>query len=387
MTSRDLVQDNIDAIGQLFPNCLKEVQGEDGKPERGIDFEVLKQELSRSVIEGRPERYEFNWPGKRAASLTANTPIKATLRPCREESVNFDTTENLYIEGDNLDVLKLLCDNYRGKVKMIYIDPPYNTGNDFIYEDDFAQTGEEYRSISGDYDDQGNRLAKNTTASGRFHTDWLNMMYPRLRIAQKLLSEDGVIFISISDAEIKNLMNIVFEIFGENNFVANFIWNSTKSVTNTALVSVSHTYNVAVFKNIEYFIEHRSHFRLPDTGEGFSNPDNDPRGAWKADPFQVGGWRPNQQYEIVNPNTGEVYRPNPGSSWKNDYNKFQELLRDGRIVFGKTGEGGPQRKRFIWEAEERGKVAKTWWDDVDTTTNGTQELKKMLALSQQMVDF
>ena len=217
MTSRDLVQDNIDAIGQLFPNCIKEVLGEDGKPERGIDFEVLKQELSRSVIEGRPERYEFNWPGKRAASLTANTPIKATLRPCREESVNFDTTENLYIEGDNLDVLKLLCDNYRGKIKMIYIDPPYNTGNDFVYKDDFAQNGEEYRSISGDYDDQGNRLTKNTTASGRFHTDWLNMMYPRLKIAQKLLSDDGVIFISIDDREQVLLRMICNEIFGENN--------------------------------------------------------------------------------------------------------------------------------------------------------------------------
>lgn len=245
MTSRDLVQDNIDAIGQLFPNCIKEVQGEDGKLERGIDFEVLKQELSRSVIEGRPERYEFNWPGKRAASLTANTPIKATLRPCRKESVNFDTTENLYIEGDNLDVLKLLCDNYRGKIKMIYIDPPYNTGNDFVYKDDFAQTGEEYRSISGDYDDQGNRLTKNTTANGRFHTDWLNMMYPRLKIAQKLLSDDGVIFISIDDNEVENLKKICDEVFGASNFIGQ--WNWFKSATPPNL-------SKKIKKNIEYIL-------------------------------------------------------------------------------------------------------------------------------------
>ncbi len=214
MTSRDLVQDNIEAIGKLFPNCIKEVRNADGALEHQIDFDALKQELSRSVIEGRPERYEFNWPGKRAAALLANTPIQATLRPCREESVNFDTTENLYIEGDNLDVLKLLCDNYRGKIKMIYIDPPYNTGNDFVYEDDFAQTGEEYRSISGDYDDQGNRLTKNTTASGRFHTDWLNMMYPRLKIAQKLLRDDGVIAISIGCDEVHNLMKLCQDLFG-----------------------------------------------------------------------------------------------------------------------------------------------------------------------------
>ena len=248
MTSRDLVQDNIDAIGQLFPNCIKEVQGEDGKPEHRIDFDVLKQELSRSVIEGRPERYEFNWPGKRAAALLANTPIQATLRPCREESVNFDTTENLYIEGDNLDVLKLLCDNYRGKIKMIYIDPPYNTGNDFVYEDDFAQTGEEYRSISGDYDDQGNRLTKNTTASGRFHTDWLNMMYPRLKIAQKLLTTDGVIAISISYDELHNLMKICQDLFGNKQVFA--VTVQTSGGKPNGSFNISNEYVVFIIPNV-----------------------------------------------------------------------------------------------------------------------------------------
>lgn len=203
------------------------------------------------------------------------------------------------------------------------------------------------------------------------------MMYPRLKLARNLLRDDGVIFMTIGDDEITNLRKLADEIFGEANFAADYIWNATKSVTNTALVSVSHNYNVVMFRNINYFIEHRAEFRLIEDGEGFSNPDNDSRGLWKADPFQVGGWRPNQQYEIVNPNTGTVYRPNPGCSWKNDYDKFQELVKDNRIVFGTTGEGGPQRKRFIWEAQERGKVSKTWWDDVETTTNGTQLLKKM----------
>lgn len=203
------------------------------------------------------------------------------------------------------------------------------------------------------------------------------MIYPRLRLARSLLTDDGVIFISIDDNEQANLKKVCDEIFGENNFVADILWNSTKSVTNTALISVSHTHNLVYFKNMEYFVKNRMKFRLPDDGEGFSNPDNDPRGAWKADPFQVGGWRPNQQYEIINPKTGKIYKPNPGCSWKNDYEHFQKLLEDNRIVFGKTGESAPQRKRFINEAVERGRVAKTWWDDVDTTTNGTLLLKEI----------
>ncbi len=248
MTSRDLVQDNVEAIGKLFPNCIKEVRTSDGV-KLSIDFEALKQELSHSLIESRTERYEFNWPGKRAAALLANTPIEATLRPCREESVNFDTTENLYIEGDNLDVLKLLCDNYRGKIKMIYIDPPYNTGNDFIYEDDFAKSGEEFRAVSGDYDDQGNRLVKNTTANGRFHTDWLNMMYSRLKVAYKLLSDDGVVFISIDDGELTNIRRLCDEIFGEESFIANFIWEKRLNRENRKEVSVRHDYVVFYSNN------------------------------------------------------------------------------------------------------------------------------------------
>ena len=376
MESVDMTEKNIEKIGELFPSCITESKDENGNLKKAINFEMLKQLLSKDVIDG-DEAYEFTWVGKKASIVEANKPIRKTLRPCKEESVNWDDTENLYIEGDNLEVLKLLQESYLGKVKMIYIDPPYNTGNDFIYNDDFKVQSEEWSVESGAVDEEGNRLFRNTDSNGRFHSDWCSMIYSRLMLARNLLSDDGAIFISISDAEFQNLKNICDQIFGDSNYCGDIIWNSTKSVTNTALISVSHTYNLIYFKNIRYFIENRSEFRIPDNGEGFENPDNDPRGPWKADPFQVGGWRPNQQYEIKNPNTGVVYKPNEGCSWKNDKQKFNELILDNRIVFGKSGEGGPQRKRFIWEAQERGKVVKTWWDDVETTTNGTQMLKRM----------
>lgn len=378
----DLTSENIEKIAALFPNCITEMPDEErSTPEkkvykRAINFEMLKQMLSPDVVDG-DEAYEFTWVGKKAAIVEANKPIRKTLRPCVAESKDWDTTENLYIEGDNLEVLKLLQESYLGKVKMIYIDPPYNTGNDFIYADDFKMESEEWKVESGEWSEEGDRLFKNTDTNGRFHSDWCSMIYSRLMLARNLLTDDGVIFISISDAEVDNLKKICDEVMGAKNYLGDIIWNSTKSVTNTALISVSHTYNLVYFRNIEYFVNHRNEFRLPEKGEGFSNPDNDPRGEWKADPFQVGGWRPNQQYDIVNPKTGVVYKPNPGCSWKNDYVNFQRLLKDNRIVFGSTGEAGPQRKRFIWEAQERGMVAKTIWDDVETTTNGTQLLKKL----------
>ena len=380
--SPDLTSGNIEKIAALFPNCITEALDEErSTPEkkvykRAVNFEMLKQMLSPDVVDG-DEAYEFTWVGKKAAIVEANKPIRKTLRPCVAESKDWDTTENLYIEGDNLEVLKLLQESYLGKVKMIYIDPPYNTGNDFIYADDFKMESEEWKVESGEWSEEGDRLFKNTDTNGRFHSDWCSMIYSRLMLARNLLTDDGVIFISISDAEVDNLKKICDEVMGAKNYLGDIIWNSTKSVTNTALISVSHTYNLVYFRNIEYFVNHRNEFRLPEKGEGFSNPDNDPRGEWKADPFQVGGWRPNQQYDIVNPKTGVVYKPNPGCSWKNDYVNFQRLLKDNRIVFGSTGEAGPQRKRFIWEAQERGMVAKTIWDDVETTTNGTQLLKKL----------
>lgn len=256
--------------------------------------------------------------------------------------------DNLLIKGNNLLALHSLKKRFAGKVKLIYIDPPYNTGNDsFGYNDSFN------------------------------HSSWLVFMKNRLEIARDLLREDGVIFVQCDDNEQAYLKVLMDEVFGRDNFVANFIWNSTKSVTNTAIVSVAHTHTLTYFKHIQYIVENRTEFRIPENGVGFTNPDNDSRGTWKADPFQVGGWRPNQQYEITNPNTGVVYKPNEGCSWKNDYNKFQELLKNNRIVFGVDGTSAPQRKRFLTEALERGKVVTTIWNDVGTTTNGTQHLKQL----------
>lgn len=263
---------------------------------------------------------------------------------------NGTITDNLIIKGNNLLALHSLKKEFAGKVKLIYIDPPYNTGNDgFKYNDSFN------------------------------HSTWLTFMKNRLMIAKLLLKNSGVIFISLDDREAHYAKVLCDEVFGYENFLSDIIWNSTKSVTNTAIISNSHTHTLVYFKNKSYYVKNRMEFRLQEDGVGFSNPDNDSRGVWKADPFQVGGWRPNQQYEIRNPNTGVVYKPNEGCSWKNDFTKFKELLEDNRIVFGVDGNAGPQRKRFLSEAMERGKVAKTIWDDLETTTNGTQHLKNLFS--------
>jgi adenine-specific DNA-methyltransferase len=365
--SLDILKVNIEKIKEIFPEVVSENR---------VNFEKLQLLLS-NAISSNDELYGLNWWGKNEAIREVLKPSLATLRPCKEESVNWDTTENLYIEGDNLEVLKLLQKSYNGKVKMIYIDPPYNTGKDFVYKDNYKDNLKNYLAQTGQIDEEGVKQSTNTKDDGRYHSNWLNMMYPRLKLARNLLTDDGVIFISIDDNEVDNLRKICDEIFGEVNFMGCIMWNSTKSVTNTALISVSHNYNLVFAKNIEYFIKNRHHFRLIESGDGFSNPDNDTRGPWKADPFQVGGWRPNQQYEIINPKTGEKYLPNSGSSWKNDYDKFQILLKENRIIFGATGDAGPQRKRFLSEALDRGKVTKTWWDEVGTTTNGTTMVKNL----------
>lgn len=253
MQTTNIVDENIKRIGELFPNCLTERLNAEGKPEVAIDFDQLRQELSKDIVEGQEERYQFTWPDKRNAIRLANAPTTDTLRPCREESVDFDNTQNLYIEGDNLQVLKLLRENYLGKVKMIYIDPPYNTGNDFVYNDDFAQSSAEYIHNSGQTDEEGNRLVANTENNGRFHTDWLNMIYPRLKVAKDLLSEDGVIFISIDDNEQKNLKNICDEVFGENNFIADLIWANKEGggSSDSRLFRIKHEHILCFAKRIE----------------------------------------------------------------------------------------------------------------------------------------
>ena len=251
MQTANKADENFRALAAMFPNAVTETIDENGEVVRAIDKDVLMQEISVKVVEGKDERYQFTWPDKKKSVLLANAPISKTLRPCREESVDFDTTENLYIEGDNLEVLKLLQETYLGKIKMIYIDPPYNTGNDFVYEDDFAQSADEYLANSGQFDDYGNRLVTNTESNGRFHTDWLNMMFTRLRLAKDLLTDDGVIFISIDDNEIDNLSKMCSDVFGEMNFVCKFIWKSKLGkVGTTSTISATHEYILCYSKNI-----------------------------------------------------------------------------------------------------------------------------------------
>ncbi len=367
-TSSDIFAKQLAQFKKIFPQFISENK---------IDFDALQSFLDANKLSADvKDKYTFSWAGKHKSFQAISRPSLATLNPKKSESVDFNNSQNLFIEGDNLEVLKLLQANYHGKIKMIYIDPPYNTGKDFIYKDNFTQHKNDYfEQICASKN--GIKLETNPDSNGRFHSDWLSMMYPRLFLAKQLLTDDGVIFVSIDDNEQHHLKMIMNEVFGEENFMAHICWNSTKSITNKALISVSHNTNFVYARNKDYFIENRKEFRLLEDGKGFENPDNDPRGKWKADPFQVGGWRPNQQYEIKNPNTEVIYLPNDNCSWKNDYNKFRELLNDNRIVFGKNGEGEPQRKRFLSEALSRGKVAKTWWDDVGTTTNGTKEIKKL----------
>ncbi|PKK89312.1 MAG: site-specific DNA-methyltransferase [Candidatus Wallbacteria bacterium HGW-Wallbacteria-1] len=345
MHSPNLTQENIARIQELFPGCVTEVQDEGGKLRFAVDFDQLRQELSESMVEGPQERYHLNWPGKREALLTANAPIAKTLRPCREESVDFDTTKNLFIEGDNLDALKLLQETYLGKVKMIYIDPPYNTGNDFIYEDDFAENAEEFLKRSNQKDDEGNRLVANTESNGRFHSDWLSMIYPRLKLARNLLKDDGVIFISIDDNEAPNLRKVCDEIFGAENFIAEFIWKRrASSAMADNNVSADHEYVIAYQKgSLEGFIGFEKDFK------NYQNPDNDPRGPWVLGDLTVGmtaSMRPNQAYDLVDPQTGIYYPHNPNRVWAYIPSSMQRMLDEGRVVFPDDPSRRPMQKRF-----------------------------------------
>ena len=304
----DMTQKNIDKISQLFPNCITEIKDENGKLRKAVNFELLQQMLSDEISD-KDEAYEFTWVGKNAAIVEANKPIRKTLRPCKEESVNWNSTENLYIEGDNLEVLKLLQESYLGKVKMIYIDPPYNTGNDFIYRDDFTSSSEEYAEDAGLFDDEGNRMFKNTDTNGRFHSDWCSMIYSRLLLARNLLADDGVIFISIDDNEADNLKKICGEVFGESNFVAQLIWERAFSPKNDArFISNSHDYVLMIAKSIDNFVIGR----LPRTEEAnarYSNPDNDPRGVWMSSDISVKTYNAENDYPITTPSGRVVETP------------------------------------------------------------------------------
>lgn len=331
MQTLDGVQDNIDKIAALFPNCITERKDAEGKVTLAIDFDKLRQELSSEIVEGREERYQFTWPDKKKAILLANSPINATLRPCREESVDFDNTQNLYIEGDNLDVLKCLKETYLGKVKMIYIDPPYNTGNDFVYEDDFAESTSEYLANSGQYDEQGNRLVTNSESNGRFHTDWLNMMYPRLKVARDLLTDDGVIFISIDDNEVENLQKVCDEIFGENCFVATFPWRKRTSKSDVPFgISQDYEWGLCYAKSVSFKAgiegKERKYFETEDF----------PNRPWRIHDLTkqtTASERPNSYFTIVNPKNGESYPANPNRTWAITEDTFNLYYNVDRIVF------------------------------------------------------
>lgn len=378
MHTPDITESNIEKIGQLFPNCLSEHIGEDGKVEKVIDFDLLRQELSKEIVEGPQERYQFTWPDKKKAIRLANTPSTMTLRPCREESVDFDNTENLYIEGDNLEVLKLLREDYLGKIKLIYIDPPYNTGSDFVYEDDFSQATDAYISTSGQIDSEGNRLVQNTESNGRFHTDWLNMLYPRLKIARDLLTNDGVIFISIDDNEAKNLRNIADEVFGSANFLAQVVWERAYSPINLMKhFSPSHDYIIAYAKNIDLAVCNGIP-RSDEANERYSNPDNDPRGAWKSSDLSVGPAVQSNIYPITTP-SGRTVVPPSGYSWRLSEQKFKEYVNDNRIWFGENGNNVPSIKRFLSELRKTGITPMTFWryEDVGHSQDATQKLAKL----------
>jgi len=379
MQTTNIVDENIKRIGELFPNCITERLNDEGKPEMAIDFDQLRQELSKDIVEGNEERYQFTWPDKRNAIRLANAPTTDTLRPCREESVDFDNTQNLYIEGDNLQVLKLLRENYLGKVKMIYIDPPYNTGNDFVYNDDFSQTTGEYMHNSGQEDEEGNRLVANTESNGRFHTDWLNMIYPRLKVAKDLLSEDGVIFISIDDNEESNLKKLCDEIFGEHNFVASAVWRSSDNSNNDAKqFSNDHNLTLIFSKSPnwqpakQFDDAKRTHYK---------NPDNDPNGPWfDGNPLNSPNYRENLVYDIIAPNGNVIKAPANGWRWSKE--TLKQKMATGEIYFN---ESLTNIKRKTYLKDLGGLPPSSLWIDLEKTGHNRQAKYELLDLMPENV--
>lgn len=384
---------NLEALYQIAPSCFTEVldgsdkqhEGEtitvekDGRHVRmAINFKTLRQLLGDAAVEDSEEMYQFTWPGKQAARYDAATPIADTLRPVTEDSVDWDTTENLYIEGDNLRVLKLLQRGYMGKVKMIYIDPPYNTGNDFVYHDDFKTSLADEELAAGNIDEEGLRYRKNLDGNGRFHSDWCSMMYSRLLVARSLLTEDGVIFISIDDNEQKNLKNLCDEVFGGGNFLAQVVWERAFSPINLMKhFSPSHDYILCYAKNLD--TAHCNGIpRSDEANTRYSNPDNDPRGVWSSSDISVGPAIEANIYTITTPSGREV-EPPAGRSWRLSRNAFRERLADNRIWFGSDGDSVPRIKRFLSELRKTGITPMTLWKytEVGHSQGATQALAKM----------
>lgn len=370
---------NLEALYQIAPSCFTEVKDEKtGELRHVVNFKTLRQLLGDNAVEDADEMYQFTWPGKQEARREAARPTTKTLRPVVEDSVDWDNTQNLYIEGDNLEVLKLLQKSYMGKVKMIYIDPPYNTGNDFVYDDDFAASQDDYDLFAGNIDELGNRYRKNTETNGRFHSDWCSMMYSRLMVARSLLTEDGVIFISIDDNEQKNLKNICDEIYGSTNFLAQVIWERAFSPINLMKhFSPSHDYILVYAKNGENAVCNGIK-RSEEANDRYSNPDNDPRGVWSSSDISVGPAIQENVYTITTPSGREV-EPPAGRSWRLSRKAFRERLQDNRIWFGPDGNGVPRIKRFLSELRKTGVTPMTIWKhtEVDHSQGATQKLAKL----------
>lgn len=388
MQTANKADENFKKLAEMFPNAVTETIDENGEVVRAIDKDVLMQEINTKVVDGNEERYQFTWPDKKKSVLLANAPINKTLRPCRQESVDFDNTENLYIEGDNLEVLKLLQETYLGKIKMIYIDPPYNTGNDFVYEDDFAISMSEYLANSGQYDAEGNRMFANLESNGRFHTDWLNMLYPRLKLAKSLLTEDGAIFISIDENEVNTLKNICDEIFGRSNFIAELIWAAGRK-NDSKYISVSHEYILCYFRNFDYIKEHKIIWREKKQGlddiyaeydflrktygsdyekmsaelkawyknlpDGHPAKDHshynrvDDKGVFFPDNISwPGGGGP--KYTVLHPVTQKPVKV-PSRGWLTNEKTMQEWIAQGRVEFGKDENGVPTLKSYLKDRE------------------------------------
>lgn len=376
LNSVDGTQLNLEALYQIAPSCFTEVKDDKtGELRHVVNFKTLRQLLGDNAVEDADEMYQFTWPGKQEARREAARPTTKTLRPVVEDSVDWEHTQNLYIEGDNLEVLKLLQKSYMGKVKMIYIDPPYNTGNDFVYDDDFAVSQDDYDLFAGDVDELGNRYRMNTDSNGRFHSDWCSMMYSRLMVARSLLTEDGVIFISIDDNEQRNLKNICDEIFGSSNFIAQLIWERAYSPKNDAkYISNSHDYVLMYALDLEKF----TIGRLPRTEEAnarYSNPDNDPRGVWKASDMSVKTYTSSCDYKITTP-SGKIVEPPAGRCWRLSAKAFAERLQDNRIWFGPNGDSTPSIKRFLSELKYEGMAPTSilFYKEVGHSQEGAKEV-------------
>ena len=369
MQSHNVIGSNTQKIARLFPNCVTERLGKDGKPELAIDFEKLQAELSNEIIAEGEERYQFTWPDKRASVRLANTPTTMTLRPCREESVDFDNTQNLYIEGDNLDVLKVLRETYLGKVKMIYIDPPYNTGNDFVYNDDFSIGSEEFGIRNGFFDEEGNQtidpMQRNTESNGRFHTDWLNMIYPRLKVAKDLLANDGAIFISIGDDEEANLIKICDEVFGEHNFIASICHKHRASVSNDRIISENHNHLVFYARDISVMFANQKLIGEDPKLEGFKYSDE--RGDYKLTPVDGpgGAKKGNPHYEFLGV---EGY-------WRYSKETMKQKYDAGLIV---RTPNGLQQKYYLEQAKQTRQTVTTWWDADFLTSTATKDLATLM---------